>query len=319
MRRVSSITLSKGSRNPVGGRLFSTLGSPGPVRIGYQKVGEQGVRDVFHEWAKREFWNPGKHEWKPCFAADQQGYSVLTLDGEPAACLAGVKYSDRLAFLGLYIVRPDLRKSGFGYGKLLWDITMGRLDDVSTLALNGVEEQVETYKKSGFAPEHKITRWQGRVALDKLPPIRTGTRLVEASECDLDVLSGYDSGIFSESRRVFLQNWIQMPESKTLVSMDADGGIAGYGVVSRTVEGYKIAPLFAKEEETAKAIYAALCRFVGEDKLVQIDTIEPTDSSARLAQDFGLERVFDVVRMYKGEPPEVGKEEIFGLTSLEIG
>ncbi|MBN4679015.1 GNAT family N-acetyltransferase, partial [Pandoraea nosoerga] len=61
------------------------------------------------DWAAAEGWNPGLAD-APCFAAeDPQGFFIGELDGEPAAVISCVNYGAQFAFLGFYIVRPDLR------------------------------------------------------------------------------------------------------------------------------------------------------------------------------------------------------------------
>jgi hypothetical protein len=60
-----------------------------------------------------------------CFAAaDPEGFFIGELDGAPAATVSCVNYGVSFAFLGLYIVRQDLR--GRGYGLRIWDWTRDR-------------------------------------------------------------------------------------------------------------------------------------------------------------------------------------------------
>jgi GNAT superfamily N-acetyltransferase len=71
------------------------------------------------DWAAAEGWNPGNAD-ASCFASvDAEGFLIAELDGAPAATISCVNYDARFAFLGFYIVRPDLR--GKGYGLRIWD------------------------------------------------------------------------------------------------------------------------------------------------------------------------------------------------------
>src|SRR5216683_6908804 len=66
------------------------------------------------DWAAAEGWNPGLAD-AACFAAvDPGGFLIGEFLGEPAATISVVNYDDTFAFLGFYIVRPDLRGRGFG-------------------------------------------------------------------------------------------------------------------------------------------------------------------------------------------------------------
>ena len=61
------------------------------------------------DWAAAESWNPGLAD-AACFATvDPEGFLIGELDGAPAATISCVNYDERFAFLGFYIVRPELR------------------------------------------------------------------------------------------------------------------------------------------------------------------------------------------------------------------
>jgi hypothetical protein len=66
------------------------------------------------DWAAAEGWNPGLAD-AACFAAvDPDGFLIGELDGAPAATISCVNYCASFAFLGLYIVREDVRGRGHG-------------------------------------------------------------------------------------------------------------------------------------------------------------------------------------------------------------
>jgi hypothetical protein len=66
------------------------------------------------DWAAAEGWNPGLAD-AACFATvDPEGFLIGELDGAPPATISCVNYDAWFAFLGFYIVRPDLRGRGYG-------------------------------------------------------------------------------------------------------------------------------------------------------------------------------------------------------------
>src|SRR3954469_12874432 len=77
------------------------------------------------EWAAQEGWNPGLHDAESFHAADSGGFRIGTLGGQPVASISVVKYGERFAFLGLYIVLPQFR--GKGHGWRLWQDGMATL------------------------------------------------------------------------------------------------------------------------------------------------------------------------------------------------
>ena len=99
------------------------------------------------DWAETEGWNPGLSD-ASCFACvDPKGFFIGEFEGEPAATLSVVNYDERFAFLGFYIVRPDLR--GRGFGLRLWNAGMEHAGG-RTVGLDGVVAQQDNYRKSGF-------------------------------------------------------------------------------------------------------------------------------------------------------------------------
>lgn len=270
------------------------------------------------KWAKELNWNPGQHEVSSLFAADPKGYYLLEVDGKPTASLAAVQYSSRLAFLGLFIVAPSKRRQG--YGALLWDFVTHQIEQCSTVGLNAVMEQRGRYEKAGFSPSFLSTRWCG---MPKNIPTEFSTKETFSltDNVSLQALANYDNRIFSEPRTAFLTQWINMPQSHILAALDHHGKIVGYGVISRTVEenSYKIAPLFASTKVVAQQLYGSLCRFVGKEARIYVDIPETSPYASFFIEQFKLEKVFDTLRMYKGDTPAIKQDEVVGLTSLEIG
>jgi hypothetical protein len=81
------------------------------------------------------------------------------LDGAPAAVIACVRYAHAFGFVGLYIVREDLR--GHGHGIALWDAGHERLGQLPS-GLEAVEAQIPNYARSGYVAGGWTQRWQGR-------------------------------------------------------------------------------------------------------------------------------------------------------------
>lgn len=72
------------------------------------------------DWAASEGWNPGLDDGDAFWPADPGAYLGVEMDGELIASGATVSYHRRLGYLGLFIVRPQLR--GRGLGERLWSL-----------------------------------------------------------------------------------------------------------------------------------------------------------------------------------------------------
>ena len=119
--------------------------------------------DVALEWAAQEGWNPGLSDAQCFHVTDPEGFLLALHDGEPVASISVVRYGSDFGFLGLYIVRPELR--GRGYGHRLWQAGMARLEG-RTVGLDGVVAQQENYRRSGFSLAHRNIRYGGQPRID---------------------------------------------------------------------------------------------------------------------------------------------------------
>ena len=86
-------------------------------------------------------------------------------EGEPVAAISVVRYDDHFAFLGFYIVKPEMRGRGLGWK--IWTAGLAHAG-ARTIGLDGVVAQQENYRKSGFELAHRNIRYGGRVAVE--PP-----------------------------------------------------------------------------------------------------------------------------------------------------
>jgi GNAT superfamily N-acetyltransferase len=76
-----------------------------------------------------------------------KGFFIGELEGAPAATVSCVNYGASFSFLGLYIMREDLR--GRGYGLRIWNAAIAHAGP-HVIGLDGVLAQQQTYTKSGF-------------------------------------------------------------------------------------------------------------------------------------------------------------------------
>src|SRR5215831_14844979 len=153
------------------------------------------------DWAAAEGWNPGRAD-AACFGTvDPQGFLIGELDGRAAATISCVNYDDRFAFLGFYIVRPDLR--GRGYGLRMWKAAMSHSSS-RTVGLDGVVAQQDNYRKSGFRLAYPNIRYGGTIG-----PLSAPTAgIVPLAELPFAMLEADDATVFPAPRTAFLRAWI---------------------------------------------------------------------------------------------------------------
>jgi ribosomal protein S18 acetylase RimI-like enzyme len=261
-------------------------------------------------WAAAEGWNPGLSD-AACFAAvDPGGLLLGEIAGEPVATLSVVNYDDRFSFLGVYIVRPDLR--GRGHGRHIWQAGLAHAGG-RVVGLDGVVAQQENYKKSGFAFAYRNIRYGGRMDGAAAP----SPALLPLKDVPFDLVAAHDATVFPAPRREFLRSWIGAPAhgGRALVR---DGRLAAWGVIRPCRNGHKIAPLVADDAAGAEVILSVLVADAGGGE-VFLDVPEPNRAAIDLAEAHGLSPTFETARMYTGPIRPVALGRIFGVTTLELG
>jgi GNAT superfamily N-acetyltransferase len=262
------------------------------------------------DWAAAEGWNPGLAD-AACFAmVDPDGFLIGELDGAPAATVSCINYSASFAFLGLYIVRDDMR--GRGHGLRLWNAAIAHAGP-RVIGLDGVVAQQQNYKKSGFKRAYANVRFGGTVAA----PDAQRAGVIAMAEVPLALVEAYDATVFPAPRTAFLRAWISSPGhvGRALVH---DGQLAAWGVIRRCRKGNKIGPLVADDRDAAEAVLAALLTSAGSGEIF-LDVPSVNRDAIALAQNLGLAPVFETARMYTGPIPPIRLERVFGVTTLELG
>jgi hypothetical protein len=261
------------------------------------------------DWAAAEGWNPGLAD-AACFATvDPGGFLIGELDGAPAATISCVNYDGRFAFLGFYIVRADLR--GSGYGLRIWNAAIAHAGN-RVIGLDGVVGQQENYKKSGFRLAYANIRYGGTVAAAAAPP-----GIIALGDVPFAVVEASDATVFPAPRPAFLRAWIGAP-GHIGCALLRDGRLAGWGVIRPCRQGRKIGPLVADSCATAETVLSALLAQAGGGEIF-LDVPSVNGEAVALAESLGLAPVFETARMYTGAVPPLRLERVFGVTTFELG
>lgn len=265
-------------------------------------------------WAKAEGWNPGPHDAAAFWATDPDGFFGCYKDDELIGGGSIVSYNGQFGFMGFFILKPEYRSAGIG--KQLWykrrDTLLSRLQKGASIGMDGVVAMQPFYQKGGFEIAFKDERYERMgeafTINNNISPI-TGN--------DLSAILAYDEQCFGFPRPQFMKVWLHLPESQAFKYMEGDT-LKGFVVVRKIEEGYKIAPLFADDEQVAEALYqAALNAVVGKPVCIDIPMVN--EAAVRLVKKYNAQYIFECARMYYGTPPPLPTDKIFGITSFELG
>jgi hypothetical protein len=266
--------------------------------------------ELIRTWATGEGWNPGLHTGPCFFATDPGGFFVGELEGQPISCISCVAYDGSFGFPGQYIVQPEFR--GHGYGLQIWRAGMAHLG-TRNVGLDGVLAQQSNYERSGFAIAHHHIRYQGE-GRGQSP-----AGVVRLCAVPFEDVLAYDRGCFPAPRPTFLRAWLALPESVALGCL-REGRLTGFGVAHRSVEGFKIGPLFADDLRAAELLLRGLTvETVGGSFCLDAPDDAANPAAAELVKRFAMREVFRTARMYTRGRPRLNAGRVFGITSMELG
>lgn len=261
-------------------------------------------------WATAEGWNPGLHDGDCFHRTDPAGFLMGFLKGEPIASISAVKYGKSFGFIGFYIVKPSFR--GQGYGLTLWHAALDYLKG-RNIGLDGVVAQQDNYIKSGFSLAHRNIRYAG---------VGHGTahdsNCVPLATIPPEAVIAYDRRFFPGERSGFIRCWITQPGSYA-VGVIQGQELVGYGVLRPGQSGHKIGPLFANGATIADEIFQTLVAQVPQGSSFYLDVPQVNREAVALAQRHGMDDDFETARMYTQKKPELPLNQIFGITTFELG
>lgn len=277
---------------------------------------DQMTRDevsTLEQWACSEGWNPGRADIGIAWQCDPQAFIAMRREGELIAGGTVMSYGGQFGFMGLFIVRADLR--GEGLGARLWhhrrDRLLARLRPGATIGMDGVFNMVPFYTRGGFQLAWRDLRFEG------VAQGQPDAGVVDLASLSASEIERFDRRFFPAARPHLLQAWITQPGSHALGIVES-GQLVAYGVVRPAQSGFKIGPAFALRSDLAERLIGSLMARI-EGQPVQLDVPEPNEVGLALAARFGLKESFGCARMYHGPAPELDVGGLFGVTSFEFG
>lgn len=331
--------------------------SPLPSNIAIRVSASAAEMERVVQWAAAEGWNPGLEDHTVFSKVSDNGLFIAELvdegkargsldddestrvDGErveakvegskdPLGSLAGavciVNHCAAVAFLGLFIVRPELRRRGIG--RALWMRALAHARG-RTVLLEGVAAQQANYAKSGFVSMGASRRLQGTISQLRARRAAgkgadagaggSGAAIREVKEGggeDLPVLTMLDRVASGYDRAAYVAAWtVPARTRRTVIAKAGDG----FATIRQSQDAYRIGPIVASDDNLAVdlALAAAAC-FDAED--VYIDVVPEAATFAAYLQSAGFSVGFETARMCLGEQPTISAS-LKALANMELG
>lgn len=262
------------------------------------------------KWAAKEGWNPGLNDAECFYQADPQGFFIGKLGEQIIAMGSAVNYDNQFSFCGLYMVSEGFRGEGYGL-----ELTKARLAYVGNrnAGIDGVISMLKKYQRLGYQIAHNNARYMSNRKYSYEP----NPAVLQLQNIDFEPLEKYDRRHFPAPRPQFLNQWIRQKGSLSLGYL-SQGELKGYGVIRPCVEGYKIGPLFADNPQIANILFLQLAEKTS-GKPFYLDIPENNPNAIALAERYAMKPVFATARMYLKGAPNLEMDQIYGITTLELG
>ena len=281
--------------------------------IGLKKLNKSDLTTLIN-WASIEGWNPGRYDAEVFWNTDPNGFYGFYYDDKLIAGGAIISYNKEYGFMGLFIVHKDFRNKGIG--KKLWhfrrDCLINRLNTNASIGMDGVLAMQPFYNKGGFNIAYRDERYEFK---SDTIPFSTNVDLINKD--DFEKIIEYDITYFGCQRTIFLKNWLQMPESKA-IKYTENNKTLGYAVIRKAETGYKIGPLFANNKKIAEELFKS-CLSIAPNDSVFLDIPTTNQNAVSLVKKYKGKYVFECARMYYGEIPKIDVNNIYGITTFELG
>lgn len=247
----------------------------------------------------------------------QGGFYVGDYQGELVASAIRIPWTDTVFYGSYFYVLEKHRRAGFGR-RLRDDVATPYVGD-KVLCIDAHDDLLEMNKRKGYTEGFRVRRFQG-IASVRRPAVPCNTKEYQPEV--FNDLVAYDDKCFPGSgnaiRRDFLQEWIAMEGSATIVAT-IDDKVVGYGCRRPAIEGdvHLVGPLYADDKGIARAILLDLARPIHGSTLT-IDVCLPNQDAVDLAQEFDFKETIHMIRMYKNGEANEFKNTVFGLTSIDV-
>lgn len=266
------------------------------------------------EWAAKEGWNPGLDDAEVFWHTDPEGFIALEKGGKFIGSGSIISYNGKFGFMGFFIVKPEHR--GKGLGTKLWyyrrNKLLNRLKKGATIGMDGVFDMQSFYTKGGFKFSHRNLRMESVATKADY-----SKNVKKVTPDDFERINEFDKKFFGFERKVFLEGWLKMEHGSPFMYVE-DSKIKGYGVVRKCRTGFKIGPLFAVDFEKANELFKALSNVADGDP-IYLDVPEINKNAMKLAQSYKMKESFGTARMYYGKAPDLPYNQIYGVTTFELG
>jgi GNAT superfamily N-acetyltransferase len=255
-------------------------------------------------------WNQIEMDWRRFLGMQPQGCFVAELNGVPVAttvtCLFGP-----VAWIAMVLVEMTARRRGVATSLLKHALDFLDSQGVETVRLDATAAGQPVYERLGFAPEYRLTRYEGTA-----PQADSEPRTSRATASLLSQIVTFDLRTTGTDREKLLTRLFdESPDAMRVAHRDDE--LQGFITTRRGANATQIGPCIATSHAGPLLLSDALSRWSG--RLVFIDV--PCDSivAVEVVEASGLKAQRHFTRMYRGKRLADHPQAIWASSGPEKG
>ena len=280
-------------------------------------------------------WNQLAADWLRLLQLQPDGLFIAEADGKPCGTASAICHGERVGWIGMILVHPDLR--GRGIGSLLMRACIDFLRPrVRTIKLDATDQGRPVYLKLGFVDERPIWRMEKQgltpifgavvVAENGVRPCFSGPR--KWGQAPFSQQQQRENGASSRSRvattdaaafganRLSLLGALANEGPGALV---ADGEATAFGFARPGANAWQLGPVVATEPAAGQEVIKNLLTQIPPGRVFW-DLLPENAAALELAQSLDFAPTRKLTRMYLGEEMHAGRvEQVFAGAGFELG
>jgi GNAT superfamily N-acetyltransferase len=257
-------------------------------------------------------WNQTEADWRRFLDLQPDGCFVAEQDGTPVGTTAAFLFGP-VAWVAVVLVEQSVR--GRGIGTALVQHALAFLDGrgVRSVRLDATPLGRAIYERLGFAAEHTLVRYEGR-----LPPEATFAPEVEpVGPEDLPELLRLDAAVSGADRtRLLGRLYEEQPDAFRMVRRS--GTVTGFVASRPGSRATQIGPCAAADAATGEHLLGDAARRLRGQR-VFIDVPLRNRPALSVVERMGLTAQRELLRMGRGEPARERVERLWASSGPEKG
>jgi len=260
-------------------------------------------------------WNQVPEDWMGLLQLDPEGCFVGEIDGSVVGTATGLRFDERLGWIGMVLVDPDFRRRGIATRLMLHAIEYLESSPCRCLKLDATDAGAKVYEKMGFQVEYTVERWlrAGR-SKNRFEESDASIRAVEFE--DLARIGKWDEPIFGGDRTRLLEWYLTRCKAYWLRRAEAPEGFV-FGRPGSNA--FQIGPLAADTIEVAEILFRRLLAEVPGDRVIA-DIVTPNAAATSMLEAHGFKRFRVLQRMFRSVNKNPGiPGKVFCIAGFEFG